>query len=267
MKMKMNYLLKNSNFEERKKLNQKRIFIVVAILILLILIMLTGPVRRFIFSVASPIWKIENSILDSSFIGYFKSKQILIAERAETEQKLFLAGDLLASNSVLQAENDSLKDLLGRKDTKQKTVLASVLVKPPQIPYDSLLIDIGSNYGLKVGSKVMANANVYIGEISEVMPYSSKVTLYSTPGRKLSVILGGSSATVEAVGIGGGNFNIFLLREVEVKEGDVIVIPSITANVFGIVEKVNFKDKDSFQTVLFKSPVNISELNFVQVVL
>ena len=113
----------------------------------------------------------------------------------------------------------------------------------------------------------MANDNVYLGEVSEVDPHSSKVTLYSTPGRKLSVVLGASSISAEAVGIGGGNFNIFLPREVEVKEGDIIVIPSITTNVFGIVEKVNFQDKDSFQTVLFKSPVNISELNFVDVVL
>jgi len=33
------------------------------------------------------------------------------------------------------------------------------------------------------------------------------------------------------------------------------------------VEKINFKETDSFQTVLFKSPVNVSELNFVQIVI
>ena len=130
-----------------------------------------------------------------------------------------------------------------------------------------LTLDIGADQNIKVGDKVMANANIYIGEITEVLEHSSKVTLYSTPGRKLSVILGSNSVTMEAVGIGGGNFNILVPREIEVKEGDVIVIPSITANVFGIVEKVNFKETDSFQTVLFKSPVNISELNFVEVVI
>ncbi len=109
-------------------------------------------------------------------------------------------------------------------------------------------------------------SNIYIGEVSEVYPHISKIILYSTPGHKLSVVLGTNSVSVEAVGVGGGNFNIFLPREVEVKEGDVIIIPSITTNVFGIVEKVNFKDKDSFQTVLFKSPVNISELSFVEIV-
>lgn len=267
MKTKMNYPLRSSNFEERKKAGQKKVLLITIIVILAVIILATGPVRHALFSVASPLWQAENSFLNSNFFTYFKSKQALLNEKIVLEQKLFLTGNLLALNETLQTENENLKDLLGRKDTKQKTVLASVLVKPPQIPYDSLIIDVGTNYGVKVGEKVLASANVYIGEVSEVLPTSAKVTLYSTPGRKLSVVLGASSVTAEAVGIGGGNFNIYLPREVEVKEGDVIVIPSITANVFGIVEQVNFKDKDSFQTVLFKSPVNISELSFVQVVL
>ena len=264
--MKMNYLLKSSSFEDRKKNARRRILIVIVILIFISIVLLTTPVRSLLFSLAEPIWKSQNSFINSNFIEYFKFKQTLINERLAIEQKLFMAGNLLALNTTLQKENDSLKDLLGRKDVKQKTILSAVLVKPPQTPYDSLIIDIGENYNIKVGNKVMANANVYIGEVSEVLPHSAKIILYSSPGRKLPVILGTNSATVEAVGIGGGNFNIFLPREVEVKEGDVIVVPSITTNVFGIVEKVNFRDKDSFQTVLFKSPVNISELNFVQVV-
>ena len=262
----MNYLLKSSNFEDRKKNARKKVLYTTIILIILLLILATGPARRVLFSMALPIWKSENSFLNSSIFEYFKSKQVLIDERLAMEQKLFMAGNLLALNTTLQTENDNLKDLLGRKDARQKTVLATILVKPPQTPYDMLTVDIGEDQQVRVGDKVMANASVYIGEVSEVMPHSSKVSLYSTPGRKLSVVLGASSVTMEAVGIGGGNFNILVPREIEVKEGDVIIIPSITANVFGIVEKVNFKETDSFQTVLFKSPVNVSELNFVEIV-
>ncbi len=263
----MNYPLKSSNFEDRKRSARKKSFITIIIIIVIMIIISTSPVRSFLFSTASPIWKLENSILNSNFFEYFKSKQVLINERLAMEQKLFLAGNLMAINSTLTTENETLKDLLGRKDIKTKSVLAKILVKPPQTPYDMLTVDIGSDFDVKVGDKVVANANVYIGEVSEVFPRTSKVILYSTPGRKLSVVLGTNSATVEAVGTGGGNFNIFLPREVEVKENDVIVIPAITANVFGIVEKINFKETDSFQTVLFKSPVNISELNFVEIVL
>ena len=267
MKTKMNYPLKSSNYSERKKTARQKIFITAIVFMLALVIMLTTPIQQIFLSVATPIWKLENIILNSNFFQYFKFKQTLIDERLAMEQKLFLAGDLLATNATLQAENETLKDLLGRKEIKAKTVLAAVLVKPPQTPYDMLMIDVGNDYGVKVGDKVLASANVFIGEVSEVFEHSAKVTLYSTPGRKLAVALGVSAISVEAVGMGAGNFSIFIPREVEVKESDVIVIPSITTNVFGIVEKINYKDNDSFQTVLFKSPVNISELSFVEIIL
>ncbi len=265
--MKMNYLLKSSNFEDRQKNARKKVAVTAGILILAGSIIAFTPVRNIFFLFSEPLWKLESSIAGSSFFEYFKAKQTLINERQAMEQKLFLAGDLLAVNENLKTENDNLKDLLGRKDPKDKTVLATILVKPPQTPYDMLTLDIGTDHNVKVGDKVIANGNVYIGEISEVLPKMSKAFLYSSPGRKLSVVLGAGSVTAEAVGIGGGNFNILLPREVEVKEGDVIVIPAINSNVFGIVEQVNFKDKDSFQTVLFKSPVNVSELSFVEVII
>jgi len=263
----MNYPLKSSNSQGRKRQANKKVLITIVSIVLLALLFLTQMFKNTLFFIAQPIWRIESSIANSSFGEYFKFKQTLINERLITEQKLFQAGNLLAENEMLRNENEILKDLLDRKDLKQKTVLARVLVKPPRIPYDSLIIDIGDNYNLKVGSKVLTDANIYIGEVSAVYPNSAKILLYSSPGEKRAVVLGASSVSVEAVGIGGGNFNIFLPREIEVKEGDVIIIPSITPNIFGIVEKVNFKDKDSFQTVLFKSPVNISELTWVEVIL
>jgi cell shape-determining protein MreC len=264
--MKMSYLLKSSNLEERKKNTRKKIWLVTLVLFVLVVVLITKPLRDSILFIAEPILKVRNYVLSSNFFEYFKSKQTLIDERVAVEQRLFLAGDLLAINQTLQSENDVLKDLLGRKDVKLPTILGAILNKPPFSPYDTLIIDVGVKDGVKVGDKIIANANVYIGEVSEVYPQTSKVILYSTPGQKLSVIVGANSITTEAVGMGGGNFNIFLPREEEIIEGDIINLPSITTNVFGIVEKVNFQDKDSFQTILFKSPVNISELNFVEVV-
>jgi cell shape-determining protein MreC len=263
----MNYLQKSSNFENRRREAKNKIFIITVCLIAVILILSIGTVRRSLFTVATPVWKFKNSIMNSNFFEFFKTKKTLINERLAMEQRLFLAGNLLTTNDSLLRENEVLKDLLGRKEIKDKTILASILVKPPQTPYDSLIVDIGSDFEVKVGDKVIANANVYVGEVSEVYPRSSKIILYSSPGHKLSVVLGINSVTVEAIGLGGGNFSINLPREIEVKENDVITVPSIMSNVFGIVENINYKDTDSFQNVMFKSPVNISELSFIEIVL
>jgi len=265
--MKMNYLLKSSNLEERKKYAQRRVLTNIIGLIVVMVILVTSPIRNFLFSIAKPMWNFENSFLNTNFPLYIKSKESLINERLAIEQKLISTGNLLVENNVLRNENETLKDLLGRKEIRDKTVLASVLVKPPRTAYDMLIVDIGADNNVNIGDKVIANANVYIGEVSEVFPHTAKIILYSTPGRNLPVTLGINSVSVEAVGMGGGNFNIYLPREVEVQEGDMIIVPSINPNVFGIVEKINFEDKDSFQTVLFKSPVNISELSFVEIII
>ncbi len=263
----MNYPLKSSNLTERRRSGRRRLLALTLLVGLALALLSWGPVRQFFFSLATPLWRLEHSLSQSNFFQYFKFKRTLIEDKQLLEQKLFLAGHLLAENQILQAENETLKELLGRKEIKGPTVLAAVLVKPPITPYDELIVDVGTNLGAKVGDKVMAQGNVYLGEVSAVYGQTAKVNLYSTPGRKLAVALGADSIRVEAVGMGGGNFSIFLPREVEVKEGDVIVIPAITPNVFGIVEKVNFRDKDSFQTILFKSPVNISEVNLVEIIL
>ena len=91
--------------------------------------------------------------------------------------------------------------------------------------------------------------------------------MYSSYGEKTLVLIGQNNVEKEAIGIGSGNFKVEMPREADVKEGDTIVIPSISPNIFGVVEKVQFKATDSFQNVLFKSPINILELKWVEVVL
>lgn len=264
--MKMNYLLKSSSLRERKKQSLKKNLFILIFLLLIIVILGIKPVRNSLFFISSPIWKLQNSISNSNFFQYFRLKSSLINEKIVLEQQLFLAGEAVSLNNILKEENNLLKSLLERQDSILNTVLATVLVKPPQTLYDLIIIDIGSNNGVKVGDKVLATGYIYIGEVEEVFLSSAKVRLYSSPGYKLAVALGQNAISVEAVGLGGGNFHILLPKEIEVKEGDSITIPAINSNVFGIVEKINHNDQDSFQTILFKSPINISELRFVEIV-
>jgi hypothetical protein len=53
--------------------------------------------------------------------------------------------------------------------------------------------------------------------------------------------------------------------EIDVNEGDTIVIPQIRPHAFGVVEKIVVDSSDSMQTILFKMPVNIHEFRFVRV--
>ena len=58
---------------------------------------------------------------------------------------------------------------------------------------------------------------------------------------------------------------IHLPVEVGVQENDIILLPQIRPHTFGVVETVLVDSSDSLQTILFKSPVNINSLRFVEV--
>ena len=167
---------------------------------------------------------------------------------------------------ALKNENADLKNILGRKNNSQKEILATILAKPFFSPYDTLVIDLGSADGIAVGDQVIALGNTYIGKISEVYSHSSKVTLYSSSGETIDVLVGTSTVEKTATGMGGGNFSLQMPVGSNVNIGDPIIIPSISANIFSTVEKIDSEPTDSFETVLFKNPVNISELQYVEVV-
>ncbi|MBU1122646.1 MAG: hypothetical protein KKF54_08165, partial [Candidatus Omnitrophica bacterium] len=154
-----------------------------------------------------------------------------------------------------------------RKQANQNLLLGAVLVKPFLSLYDTLIIDVGASDNVKVGNQVLAEGNIFIGYISEVYEKTSKVILYSSPEEKTKVLIGDNNIEKEAICLGGNNFKIEVPREIEVKEWDSIVMPSVSTNIFGTVEKIEYKESDSFQNVLFKNPVNILELKWVEVLL
>lgn len=266
----MSYRLKSSLIKssEKRKRN-KSLYISFIIFIIVIILFSFNVGRGILFSIGSPILSVKNYIVStmSENLDVLRSKESLIAENRILKEIMGKNERLLLMSRVLQNENEDLKALLGRKNTRQKTVLSAILSKPPLSPYDTLIIDIGSEDSVSVGNQVMADGNTFIGYISETYSNSSKVVLYSSPDEKTNVIIGNNNIEREAVGVGGGNFRLEVPREVDVKEGDTIIIPSVSSNIFGVVEKISSKDADSFQTVLFKSPVNINELKWVEVVL
>ena len=126
----MNYPLKSSNFEERQKNVRKKIWLtVVTLLIALILIGLPFS-RNILFKIASPLWKLENWFVsvNSHNLELFRSKNALITENNDLKKKLALMYNMISLNQIIQTENDDLKALLERKDVKQNSVLAWLLI-------------------------------------------------------------------------------------------------------------------------------------------
>ncbi len=260
----MNFRQKNNFGGKIKKSKISSIHILTTLF--LIAIFSFSPSRSFLFSLTAPLWNTKNNLL--SFLAdsqqLLKSKQALIEENNTFKKQITDAEKDRLLNGIIRKENDDIKALFNRRPSHQE-ILAAVLVKPFLSAYDTLIIDAGTVSGVSVGDKVLAENTTFIGYVSDVYSDSAKVVLYSSPGEKVKVLIGKNNVEKEAVGLGGGNFSVEMPRESDIKEGDNIVIPSLSPNIFSVVEKLNFKEADSFQTVLFKSPINMNELKWVQV--
>ncbi len=266
--MKMNYHQRN-NFTSVKKDNNKTNKKSVLFVFLFILFIFIFFYKNLLFGIGQPFWFLKRNI--SSFLNYntevLKSKKTLIKENEELKKQLLLDKNEKIIIDLVKKENEELKNIFGRSNKLNDLVLSNVLIKPFLSAYDTLIIDVGRDSGVEVNNKVIADGNVHIGYISEVYKNTSKVVLYSSSGEKTPVLIGDNNIEKEALGLGSGNFIVEVPRELDIKESDIVILPIISHNIFGLVEKIEFKTTDVFQKVLFKSPINIFELKWVEVII
>lgn len=198
--------------------------------------------------------------------AYFVSKSSLSSQN----ENLYLQlreeeARVLNYNSVL-AENESLKEILGRKNINKNVILGVILSKPNQSLYDTLVVDVGIDKGVEINDMVFALGNIPIGYITEVYSNSSKVVLFSNAGEKTQVILKEKNIFMEMIGRGGGNFEMIIPRDLVVENGDQVIMPGNNPYVLALVESTISDPRDPFTKVLLTSPVNVQELKFVQII-
>jgi len=217
-------------------------------------------------AVFTPFLKAGNSVNNwfDKKLSYFKNKQSLEEESHSLSARVEELESAISFCQVLESQNNELREIFSRKDD-QNYIIAFAVSRPPQSPYDVLVLDAGSEQGIQNGMEVTAYGNILIGYISEVFSKTSKVKLISFPKEEINVLLQNANVQVIAIGHGSGNFEIDLPKAVEVQEGDKVVTMSTNQLLLGIVEKIISNPSDPFQKILFRLPVNIQELNYVMI--
>lgn len=150
-----------------------------------------------------------------------------------------------------------------RLSLKSGDILASVLVRPPQSPYDALIVNVGEESGVQVGDQVYAFAGFPIGEIVETKKTRSTVRLLSAPGSKVDVLIGTSTMAVTAEGKGAGNFFLKLPKVTEIKVGDVVTRTYFPPEVLSTIESVDSEDGEAYIYAYFKLPIQLNSLVYV----
>ncbi len=261
----MSYLLDKQN-QKKKFLKIFSYFFVV-----LILIYFRIPVFNKLSAVthffSRPVLVAGNNIGEnfSGVISFFISKSSLMAENENYRNQYNEMNTKVVNYNAVLDENLKLKEILGRKNEKVNMVLANILAKPNQSPYDTLIIDIGSNENLVVGDLVFAYGNVPFGHIKEVYGSSSKVVLFTNKGEETEVTISGKDIFMTVIGRGGGNFEMNLIKDLDIVIGTEVVLRGLTPYVVGTVVSILTDPRETFDKVLLSSPVNIQELRFVEI--
>ena len=262
-----NYRQLHRNLKRRRRLQKDVIIlgvVVVAVVAFYIMapIFFTGPLT----GIARPIWNIHRTV--SAYLAgsriIFQSKKELAAENKALQKNAELLALRDIELELLRNENTRLQELLNRRPG-ETSIAGRVLVRPPVSPYDTFVIDVGSDAGVMRGDLVVAE-DVIVGSIVRVQGRTSLAQLFSAPGATIMVSVGSENIPVEAIGKGLGNLSARLPRDLIVKEGDFVTIPSLSTRVFAVVQELRVSPTDPFQSLLFRVPINISTLDFVEIV-
>lgn len=261
----MIYLLKY----KRQKNSGSRTLLVVGVVALAVLIIVRlfgfNSISRTLVFMGAPLWGISHSVSErlASLVLLVHTKESLIENQKALQTRIDVSYQDALQLNVLRDENASLKEMFGRSPFK-RALLTAVLNNPTQTPYDTLVIDAGKNLGVISGAQVSVQGSV-VGSIMEVAPTWSKVKLLSSPGEEHQVIIGKTRISALATGLGAGNFDARIPRELDVVSGDPVVFPELDKRSVGVVETIVVSANDSFQRILFKSLINLAETRFVEV--
>lgn len=222
---------------------------------------------------ASVLWRVGEPVINTStaagsFLGTlfspFFSKAGLVAENNRLQAALASSSMELIDRNVLYKENLRLHALLGRTSSSSDTVFAGVLLRPPGIPYDTLIIDAGKNDGVRLGNLVSSGGIVVVGTIDAVYDTTSRVKLFSAPGEEYEGYIAGTIPVI-VKGQGGGS----MVAEVPVGEqvtvGSEVLFPGVASRFSARVSWVETKEGSSFTTIYMALPVTIFSMRFVQV--
>ena len=70
---------------------------------------------------------------------------------------------------------------------------------------------------------------------------------------------------VTLFGHGGGNFLVSVPHDVTVPQNAIVVSKEVNPHVLGVLQKTISDPRDSSQTLIFSTPINLNQLNFVEV--
>lgn len=184
-------------------------------------------------------------------------------DRATLHEEIYT---LTEERDALQNENKNLRVAIEeyRAFSDTSGIVARVVARPPTTPYDVLVVDQGTDDGVRVDAVVFAKAGIPVGVVADASATVARVALFSSSGRHSDGWVGSEHIPVSFIGQGAGAFIAEVARETDIQEGDVTYVVK-GSGAFGVVVKVE-SDASSPQATLHIRPfVNPFSLTSVSI--
>ncbi len=263
----MIYLQKN-----RKSKNGlgRTVAVAVAVIALVVgvKILFGAALDHAVLSVGGPIATVYVGVKNKiAFTGSFlRSRSALVEENGNLKNELEVSSVKLQRFDSVLNENRILLESYGRKTATTSSIFGNVIAKPPQSPYDVLIIDIGTENGVAVADAVYALGGIPIGRVDEVTGNTAKVIMFSSNGEETPAIHERTGATIILMGSGGGNLEAKIGQETNIEKKDAIVLPQFNGAVVATAVEVESTVTSASKRALFRIPINIFNLRYVEIV-
>ncbi len=250
---------------------RRRTLLLIGVLFVGAVVLLISPVRgsigRVIYTTAPTLWDFGGDVGMAwhAFWGSFHERQDLVLQNKALEDQVNRMAAHVLDRNVLAERVLELEGVLGRAEY-QKHLPARVLTRPGSGWYDTFIVDQGKNASVAEGDTVVYSGSVLIGYVAEVYPTSSKVFLYSSPGRETSVLLGSTKTPGTAEGRGMGNFLAHVPQGNNLLVGDPVRLQGSDL-LLGFVGTIREEPTKPFTEILFRLPVNIAEMDVVEILI
>jgi len=214
----------------------------------------------------TPAFRIANTIAAKSHT-FFASFGDTAALAVRNEQ---LAGEnaaLATENQALLEKEAGLNRLMGSSGSQKiaaSAILAGVVARPPESPYDTLVVAAGSSAGVTLGMEAFGEGGVPLGVVSSVTADFSRVTLFSAPHMITHGWIGHAGLPLSILGAGAGALQASLSRSADVVVGDTVFAPGPGMLPIGSVVRIDSDPSSPGITLLIKPKVNPFSLTWVE---
>ncbi len=201
---------------------------------------------------------------EGAFPSYLRSRAQLTKEIDEL--KATIANDSGTELSVrrLLEENMQLRTA-AQVSTSTNRIAARVISQPSKLSYDLLQIDQGSDTGVVVGAPVFLGVDTVIGVVVHVSPTYAFVQLVTTPGFTATAYVVGPNVFANLEGVGGGVARIRVPQGIALREGNLVLLPSVSSGVYGEIVRIENVPTQPEQFGYVTPPLSLQSILYVSV--